>query len=206
MEAQNLKKHLGLSEKSFITLSEREQAKIGGRLEELLHIVSDGAFVPLLNSCVEECHVRKLCALKGIVTTDVPSSFKTEDVIKEEPKDEPKEEPNDEFFDSDVDERMAEADADIKAGVWRSTWDTDHGNNKEESECAPMPQQYEQLETAKTEKSGGGVNGSSGGAEHNSGHHGAVGDLTCLDCGKIFKSKVETSSLSTKMNPNRSDK
>ena len=26
-------------------------------------------------------------------------------------------------------------------------------------------------------------------AEHNSEHHGAVSDLTCLDCGKIFKSK-----------------
>ena len=125
--------------------------------------MSDGAFVPLLNSCVEECHVRKLCALKGIVTTDMPSSFKKEDVRKEEPKEEPEEEPNDESTDSDVDERMAEADADIEADVWRSTLDTDHGNNNEESECASRPQQYEQLETAKTEKSGGGVNGSSGG-------------------------------------------
>ena len=36
-----LKVHLGLAEKSFITLSEREQAKIGGRLMEVLHTVSD---------------------------------------------------------------------------------------------------------------------------------------------------------------------
>ena len=181
MEAQNLKKHLGLSEKSFITLNEREQAKIGGRLQELLHIVSDGAFVPLLNSCVEECHVRKLCALKGIATTDMPSSFKKEDVRKEEPKEEPKDEPegepNDESTDSDVDERMAEADADIEADVWRSTLDTDPGKNKEESECASRPQQYEHLERAKTEKSGGGVNGSSGGGSgwKDSGSGGAGG-------------------------------
>ena len=121
VEAENLKKHLGLREKSFVTLSETDQAEVGGRLKELLHIVSDGAFVPLINWCTEECHVRKLCALKGIVTDEFSSSsqWMTEDVKKEEPKDEPEEEPI--VSDSDVDEMMAEADADIKAQVWDST-------------------------------------------------------------------------------------
>ena len=111
VEAENLKKHLGLREKSFVTLSEKDQAEVGGRLKELLHIVSDGAIVPLLNWCTEECHVRKLCALKGIITL--------EDVVKVEPKEEPKDEPEEDMIDSDsdVDERMAEADADIKAQV-----------------------------------------------------------------------------------------
>merc|ERR1712154_282557 len=112
-----LKKHLGLAEKSSITLSEREQAKIGGRLMEVLHTVSDGALVPLLDFCLEECHVRKLCSLKGITTTDPTlSQLKVRNSKKEEPKEESKEEPKDELIeDSDVDERMAEAKADIEA-------------------------------------------------------------------------------------------
>ena len=79
-----LKVHLGLAEKSFITLTEREQAKIGGRLMEVLLTVSDGALVPLLNFCLEEAHVRKLCVLKGIVFNELSSS-----PLKEELKDEP---------------------------------------------------------------------------------------------------------------------
>ena len=114
-EATNLKKHLGLAEKSFITLSKKEQAEIGGRLKELLNTVTDGALVPLLSFCLEEYHVRKLCALKGFITNDneLPSSsqLKVEDVKKEEPKEEPEDE--EEPIDSDVDERMAEADATI---------------------------------------------------------------------------------------------
>ena len=140
VETENLKKYLGQASKSFITLSEKDQAKVGGRLKELLHTVTDGAFVPLMNCCLEECHMRKLCALKGIVTDELSSSLqlKVEDVKKEGPKEEPKEEPMEEPTDSDVDERMAEADADIEAEVW-NTRDEGHGNNKEESECAPRP-------------------------------------------------------------------
>ena len=92
LEAKNLKKHLGLAEKTFVTLSEKEQAEIGGRLKELLNTVSDGALVPILNFCLGECHVRKLCALKGIMTDELSSSSQLKKEPKEEPKDEPKEE------------------------------------------------------------------------------------------------------------------
>ena len=140
VDAENIKRELGLVEKSFINLSEKEQAKIGGRLKEILHTVSDGAMVPLLNFCLEESHVRKLCALKGIITHEVSSTsgFKVEDVKKEEPKEEPKDEPMEEPIDTDseVDERMAEANADIEAAV-RNTRDEDHGNDK-----VPVAKEY----------------------------------------------------------------
>ena len=132
-EGEKLKKHLGLAEKSFITMSERDQAKIGGRLMEIIHTLSDGAVVPLLNFCLEECHVRELCLLKGIKNTDPSSSqLKIMKCKKEEPKEEPNDEPiaepEDELLeDSDVDERMAEANADIEAGVW-NTRKKGHGN------------------------------------------------------------------------------
>ena len=144
VEAANLKKHLGLAEKSFLTLGKKAQAKVGGRLKKLLHTVTDGAFLPLMNFCLEKCQVRIICALKGIKTDELSSSLqlKVEDVKKEEPKEGPKDEVKEEPIDSDVDERMAEANADIEAQVW-NTMNKDHGNDKEESECASRPQQYQ---------------------------------------------------------------
>ena len=144
VEAANLKKHLGLAEKSFITLSQKDQAKVGGRLKKLLHTVADGAFLPLMNFCLEKCQVRIICALKGIKTDELSSSLKlkVEDVKKEEPKEGPKDEVKEEPIDSDVDERMAEANADIEAQVW-NTMDEGHGNDKEKSECVSRPQQYQ---------------------------------------------------------------
>ena len=56
VETDNLKKYLGLAEKSFVTLSEKDKAEAGGRLRKLLHIVTDEAFVPLMNYCLEENH------------------------------------------------------------------------------------------------------------------------------------------------------
>ena len=157
-EGEKLKKHLGLSEKSFINLSEREQAKIGGRLMEIFHTLSDGAVVPLLNFCLEECHVRELCILKGIKTTDPSSSqLKIRNLKKEEPKeepndeliDEPKAEPKDELLeDSDVDDRMAEANADIEEGVW-NTRKIVHGNDTEE---IPLDREEVAIKEAEKEK------------------------------------------------------
>ena len=137
MEAENLQKHLGLAEESFLTLGKKDQAKVGGRLKKLLHTVSDGAFLPLMSFCLEKCHVRILCTLKGIKTDELSSSLqlKVEDVKKEEPKEGPNDEVKEEPIDSDVDERMAEADADIEAQVW-NTGDGGHGNGKDVSECA----------------------------------------------------------------------
>ena len=150
VEVANLKKHLGLADKSFVTLTEKDQAEVGGRLKKLLHTVTDGAFVPLMNFCLGECHVRKLCALKGIVTDELTSSLqlKEEGVKKEEPKEEPKDEAKEEPIDWDVDERMAEADADIEAQVW-NTRDRGHGNNKEKSECTKFTTECKKCRTMK---------------------------------------------------------
>ena len=151
---QNLQEHLGLATKSFITLSAKDQAEVGSRLKELLHTVTDGSFLPLMNYCLEECHVRKLCALKGIRTDELPSSslqLKEEDVKKEEPKEEPKE-PTEEPTDSDVDERMAEADADIEAEFW-NTGDENHGYSREKQPgnhfANIIPSQYDDCDPAR---------------------------------------------------------
>ena len=190
VEARNLKKHLGLSEKSFVTLSEKEQAEIGGWLKELLYTLTDGALVPLLNLCLEECHVRKLCALKGIMTDELSSSsqLKVEDVKKEEPKEEPEDEPMEEPIDSDVDERMAEADADIEAQVLNRR-NKGHGNDKEESEC---------LDCGKIFKSKGSLYG-----HRREKHSDATEVHTCPECGKKFGRK---GNLKVRYNANTTNK
>ena len=135
--SKNLKGYLGAGEEPFINLSGRKKAKIGGRLMELLSNVSDGAVVPLLHSCLGEYHVRKLCALKGLVTNDnelsSSSQLKMGTVKKEEAKEEIKDEPEGDLnedlnitFDSDVDEKMAEVDADIERGVWNKEVNNNH--------------------------------------------------------------------------------
>ena len=187
-EGEKLKKHLGLTGKSFISLSEREQAKIGGRLMEMFHTVSDGALVPLLNFCLEECHVRELCILKGIKTTKPSSSqLRMRNPMKEEPKEEPNDELNRELEDeimedSDVDERMAEANADIEAGVW-NTREKGHGNDAEvlpldkekplkkaeKDKTKPKPKTERRKMTTHEIKQ-------------------RLKDFKCPDCGKILKS------------------
>ena len=51
--------------------TKKDQAEVGDRLKELLHTATNGAFVPLMHCCLEECHVRKLCALKGIMKDEL---------------------------------------------------------------------------------------------------------------------------------------
>ena len=94
--------------------------------------MADGAFVPLMNSCLEENHVRKICALKGIVIKEQSSSLqlKIEDVytLSQQLLDVKNDEPKEEAIDS-VDEKMDEADMDIEAEV-KNTRGDGHGDNK----------------------------------------------------------------------------
>ena len=83
-----------MNKKHVFELKKEKQCEIGRRLRKVLLAVAGGAnaYVSLMDACLEDGDLRKLCTRRGIVTDQLPSSLKVED-IKKEPKTEPKEEP-----------------------------------------------------------------------------------------------------------------
>ena len=145
------------STRKFSKLKKEDQSEVGRQLRKILRTVADcgprpryarparGPFVSLMDNCLEDGDLRKLCASRGIVTDQQLISLKEEDIKKEpktepkeEPKIEPKEEPEEEPTDTDVDvdEMMAEAEADIPR--WRSEMEAcnaaENNNGKDETE------------------------------------------------------------------------
>ena len=66
----------------LLVIPKEDQSEVGRRLKELLHSVADGAFVPLMDNCLEDGDLRKLCALRGIATDEPAPS--TQDLVKRE--------------------------------------------------------------------------------------------------------------------------
>ena len=72
----------------LLVIPKEDQSEVGRRLKELLHSVADGAFVPLMDNCLEDGDLRKLCALRGIATDEPAPS--TQDLVKREDEKEEK--------------------------------------------------------------------------------------------------------------------
>ena len=66
----------------LLVIPKEDQSEVGRRLKELLHSVADGAFVPLMDNCLEDGDLRKLCALRGNATDEPAPS--TQDLVKRE--------------------------------------------------------------------------------------------------------------------------